>query len=77
LKDLNKFPTPQLVYNQMQLNLLMDDCHFNNILPIKNFVPNHIWEIKTCNSLKNKYISLNVNNFVKKLMNAFLNSQIS
>ncbi len=31
LKDLNKFLTPQLVYNQMWLNILIDDCHFNNI----------------------------------------------
>jgi hypothetical protein len=34
LKDLNKFPTPQIIYNQMWLNLLMDDCHFSNIANI-------------------------------------------
>ncbi len=43
LKDLNKFLTPQLVYNQMWLNILIDDCHFNNIAKInKTFKCNHI-----------------------------------
>ncbi len=53
LKDLNKFPTPQLVYNQMWLNLLMDDYHFNNIAKIIiNFVPNHIGENKNLQFFK-------------------------
>ncbi len=33
-KDLNKFLIPQLVYNKLWLNLLMDGCHFNNIAKI-------------------------------------------
>ncbi len=31
LKDLNKFPSPQLVYNQMWLNILMIKYDFSNI----------------------------------------------
>jgi hypothetical protein len=43
LKDLNKFPITQLVYNQMW------QTFFINI----KITPNHIGKIRTCNSSKN------------------------
>jgi len=53
LKDLNKFLIPQLVYKQMWLNLLIDDCHFNNIAKInKTFKRNHIGKIKNLKFFK-------------------------
>jgi len=37
----------------MWLNLLMDDCHFTNIVKInKIFIPNHIGENKNLRFLK-------------------------
>ncbi len=46
LKDLNKFLTPQLVYKQMWLNLVIDDCHFNIAKINKTFKHNHIGKNK-------------------------------
>jgi hypothetical protein len=41
----------------MWLNLLMDECHFNNIAKIIfSFVPNHIWENKNLEFSKNGHI---------------------
>jgi len=76
LKDLNKFPTPQLVYNQMWVNLLMDDCHFNNIIKInkKTFYLIILGKIKNCNSSKIGHILHNANDIIKYLMNALFNS---
>jgi hypothetical protein len=76
LKDLNKDPTPQLVYNQMWLDLFMDDCHFNNIAKINNFFFNLIilGKINNCNFSKNGHILYKEKNIVKDLMNAFFNS---
>jgi hypothetical protein len=42
--NIEGFRIPQLVYNQMWLNILMDDCHFSIAEIIKDFVPNHIGE---------------------------------
>jgi len=61
LKDLKKFPTPQLFYNQMWLNAFMDDLYL--IL---------LGKIKTYNFSKIVHILHNGNNIVKDLMNAFL-----
>jgi len=59
----------------MWLNLLMDDCYLNNIEKVKNknVVPNHIWENKNLQFLKNGQMH-NKKNSVQDLMNAFLNS---
>jgi hypothetical protein len=59
----------------MWLNLLMDDCYLNNIEKVKNknVVPNHIWENKNLQFLKNGQM-YNKKNSVQDLMNAFLNS---
>jgi hypothetical protein len=53
----------------------MDDCYLNNIAKVKkkNVVPNHIWENKNLQFLKNGKI-YNKNNIVQNLMNTFLNS---
>jgi len=35
------------IYNQILLNVFMDDCHFTNIVKInKSFIPNYIKENK-------------------------------
>jgi hypothetical protein len=75
LKDLNKFPIPELFYSQMWLNLFMDDCELNNIakMKIKSFVLSHIGENKDLYILKKwTYILHNENNIVKDLMKDFL-----
>jgi hypothetical protein len=59
----------------MWLNLLMDDWHFNNIAKIiLKLIPNHIWKIRIYNFSKYGHILNNINNVVKDLMNAILNS---
>jgi hypothetical protein len=60
----------------MQLNLLMDDCHFSNSAKIKYFFSfNHIGENKKLVILQNHgHILSNENNIVKELMNVLLNS---
>ncbi len=37
MKDLKKFPTPQLVYNQMWLNAFMDDLYLIILGKIKTY----------------------------------------
>ncbi len=76
LKDLNNFLTLQLVYNQMWLNLLMDDCHFNNTARINKFYWYLIklWKIKLSIFKKWTYLH-NGNNIAENLTITFLNSQ--
>lgn len=74
MKDLNSFSTPQLAYNQIWLNFLMDEYHFNNNAKInfKKIVPNHI------DKNKNLAFFLKMDIFyvikITLLLNAFLKS---
>ncbi len=76
LKGLNMFLTPQLVYNQMWINLFMDEYHFNKIaiIIIKTLHLIIFVKLEINNFSKNGHILHNGNNIVKNLMNAFLNS---
>ncbi len=71
MKDLNNFLTLQLVYNQMCLNLFMDDYHFNNIASKKKKTLYLIIleKIKTCSFSINEHILYKGNNIVKDLKN--------
>jgi hypothetical protein len=71
LKDLNKFPIPQLVYNQMWLILLLDDCHINNNAKLirQTLYLTILGKIETCNFSEITHILHSGNNFVKDVMN--------
>jgi hypothetical protein len=60
----------------MWLNLLMDDCHFNNIAKIikQTLYLTILKKIKTCNFSKIGHILHSGNSFVKDVTKAFLNS---
>jgi hypothetical protein len=58
LKNLNNFSTPQLVYNQMWLNLFMDDYYLNITKVKKTFYLIILEKIKTYGCAKSDLLSI-------------------
>jgi hypothetical protein len=59
LKNLNNFSTPQLAYNQMWLNLFMDDYYLNHITKMKKtFYLIILGKIKTYGCVKSDLLSI-------------------
>jgi hypothetical protein len=67
LKNLNNFSTPQLVYNQMWLNLFMDDYYLNHITKVKRtFYLIIFGKIKTYGCVKSDLLSILVAKWSKR-----------
>ncbi len=66
LKNLNNFSTPQLVYNQMWLNLFMDDYYLNITKVKKTFYLIILEKIKTYGCAKSDLLSILVARWSKR-----------